>query len=332
MRATLFDLASSGSDATAVAERPEPVPAGRDLVLESLPCRSALVRQRTDRRRHGWFDWSANPYRGCEFGCGYCYARYSHEWLGHDDPQDFQERIYVKQGFAEALRRDLRRVEPGAHVAFGTATDPYQPVERRERVTRAALSEFLGVSGLRLTITTKSTLVTRDIALLKRIAKRNAVRVHLSITTPDRRLARFLEPRAPTPDARFEALEEIRRAGLGGAVFLMPLLPGLTDAQQDLEELYSRAADADAEFVATQVVFLRDPARAHFLRVLRRRYPRVAARYEMWTRTSSRFPERVRRDLHERVERLARRHGFPERIHSPRPPRKPLQQTFGWTG
>lgn len=326
MTATLFDLTRPAPTA------PDPVSQGRRLELSALPCRSALVAQHTRRRDHGWFDWSANPYRGCEFDCGYCYARYSHAWLGHDDPREFGDRIYVKHGFAEALRRDLTRVEPGQHIAFGTATDPYQPLEKRERVMRAALMEFLHVSGVRLTITTKSTLVERDLALLRRIAKRNAVRVHLSITTPDRRLARFLEPRAPTPDARFETLDRVRRAGLGGAVFLMPLLPGLTDAPSDLEEIYARARQADADFVATQVVFLREPARSHFVRRLRQEYPRVAARYELWTRTSAHLPERVRHEVYERTARLARRHGFPERPQSRPAATRPLQTTFSWAG
>ena len=140
------------------ARVPEPVPAGRELELKGLGARTALVRQKGKQSgTERWFDWSANPYRGCEIGCGYCYARYSHSFLGHEDPSEFETTVYVKRGFAAALRKDLvRRVRRGEHVAFGTATDPYQPLERRERVTRRALRELVRADGLRVSITTTS--------------------------------------------------------------------------------------------------------------------------------------------------------------------------------
>ena len=311
---------------------PAPLPASRGVDLASIPTRTALTRQ--EGPSANWFDWSANPYRGCEFGCGYCYARSTHEWLGHADPRDFQERIYVKQGFAEALHRDLRaRVRPGEHVAFGTATDPYQPVEAREGVMRAALREMARASGLRVSITTKSALVVRDIDLLVAVARRNAVQVNMTITTPDARLARFLEPRAPAPGARFEALRRLRSAGLRAGVFLMPVLPGVTDAEADLRTLFHQAAEAGSQFVAHQVVTLDGSSRAHFLASLRRAYPRIAARYEVWTRTGRTLPLDVRQEIASRVRGLARRFGIagpggrPGDESSIGPPPQPVAET-----
>jgi len=314
----------------AVAEPLAPLPERRAVDLNSLPCKTALNGQKGPTR--DWFDWSANPYRGCEFGCGYCYARYSHGWLGHSDPRSFQEIVYVKRGFREALRRDLaRRVRPGDHIAFGSATDPYQPIERRERVMRSALLEFLNVRDVRVSITTKSALVTRDLDLLTRIAKHNTVQVNFSLTTPDRRLARILESRAPAPAVRIGALKRVREAGIHAGIFLMPLLPGMTDAPADLTRLFRQARDAGAEFIAPQVLFLREPSRSYFLRDLRTHYPRVAARYEVWTRTNGSVPERVRARLMARIAELSDRFGVPMKAsRAQTAPPAVVQATFGF--
>ncbi len=316
----------------AVAGAPAPVPEGRRLELTGLDARTALVRQKTPHgRRAPWFDWSANPYRGCEFGCGYCYARYSHGYLGHDDPRAFERSIYVKSGFAQALRDDLRRVHPGDHIAFGTATDPYQPLEERERVMLGALRVLLAAEGLSISITTKSALVARDAALLARLAERHAVHVNFSVTTVDARLARFLEPRAPTPQKRLEALATLHRHGVGAGVFLMPLLPGMTDSEADVDALVRAACEAGAERLGAQVVFLREPSRSHFLRELRRAYPRVAARYAWWTRTNSRLPGEVRDEAVRRVRAAAARHGLSmSGDGTPPRPRRPQQARFAF--
>ena len=311
----------------------DPVSDGRRLDLEGLPTRSALVRQKPTRGGR-WFDWSANPYRGCEFGCGYCYARYSHEYLGHTESDAFERTIYVKQGFVEALRRDLlKRVKPGEHIAFGTATDPYQPIERRENVMRRTLRALLQTEGLRVSITTKSTLVARDAQLLARLSERHAVHVNFSITTSDTRLARFLEPRAPDPAKRLEALTTLRRHGVEAGVFLMPLLPGVTDADADLEHLLEAAAGAGARWLGCQVVFLREPSRSHFLRQLKLSYPRVAARYAWWTKVNARLPHDVRNEAVGRVRRLAVKHGLSSQPGLDRPtPRRRQQATFAFSG
>jgi DNA repair photolyase len=318
-----------------------PVPEGRKLDLEGLRARTALVRQKlvrqkTDPGRPGgrWFDWSANPYRGCEFDCGYCYARYSHGYLGHDDAAEFGTKIYVKEGFVAALKRDLlKRVKPGEHVAIGTATDPYQPIEKRELVMQRALHALLQSEGLRISITTKAALVARDAELLARVAERHALHVNFSITTVDARLARFLEPRAPAPEKRLEALTTLRRHGVSAGVFMMPLLPGVTDADADIERLMRACAGAGALWLGSQVVFLREPSRGHFLRKLRLSYPRVAARYAWWTKTNARLPHQIRDEAVARVRRFATKHGLSSRPDLDRPtPRRRQQATFAFSG
>jgi DNA repair photolyase len=150
--------------------------------------------------------WTINPYRGCEYGCKYCYARYAHEFMELRDPGLFERKIYAKQFHASAFRAEVRRLKSGDTVWIGTATDPYQPAERRFEITRQILEVFAEERSLDLGITTKSDFVSRDAALMVLIARRNKIRVHLTITTVDERLARLMEPRAPRPTLRLEAV------------------------------------------------------------------------------------------------------------------------------
>ena len=159
---------------------------GHRIEFHALRVRSLL--NRTVSRRGLPFAWSINPYRGCEFACRYCYARYTHEYIELRRPEDFERQIFLKQNAAWLLEQELKRVRPGEEVAIGTATDPYQPIERRARITRQLLEVFARRDGLSLGIVTKSTLIESDIPLLKKIAERNALVLHLTITTPDAEL------------------------------------------------------------------------------------------------------------------------------------------------
>src|SRR5207247_1710918 len=158
----------------------------------TLPVRSLL--NRCVSKREMPFTWTVNPYRGCEFACKYCYARYTHEFMEMRNGMDFEQKIYVKQHAANLLRQELRQVKPGEEIAIGTATDPYQPAERRYEVTRAILEEFSRHEGLELGIVTKSNLVLRDLDLLQEIGRKNDISVHVTITTLNVDLARILEP------------------------------------------------------------------------------------------------------------------------------------------
>lgn len=255
------------------------------------------------------FQWTINPYRGCELGCGYCYARYTHEFM-ELGPETFERLIYVKQFRRDLFERELRAVRPGEWIAIGTATDPYQPAERRHGVTRAVLEVLARQAGLEVALTTKSNLVVRDVDLLCRLAARNRVRVNLTVTTLDERLARRLEPFAPRPGLRLRALARLAEAGLATAVFASPVLPGINDGEGELEAVAAAARQAGAKHFGAQMVFLREPARSHFLAVLEREFPLLAARYRRMFARAVYAPEPLRRALQLRVERIREKLGF----------------------
>jgi DNA repair photolyase len=195
-----------------LASEGESLREGHNVEYFTLPSKSLLNRCVSNRQMP--FTWTINPYRGCEFGCRYCYARYTHEFMEMRDGLAFEQKIYVKQHAAGLLRHELRRVKPGEAIALGTATDPYQPAERRYEVTRTILEEFALHRGYEVGIVTKSNLIVRDLELLKEVAKTNKLSVHITVTTLNVDLARILEPRAPRPDLRLDAVRELSRAGL----------------------------------------------------------------------------------------------------------------------
>jgi DNA repair photolyase len=186
------------------------------------------------------FDRSINPYRGCEHGCIYCFARPTHAYLGLSPGLDFESKLFVKPEAAKLLERELSA--PGyvpRNIAIGTNTDPYQPIEREYQVMRRIL-EVLERCGHPVGIVTKSALVTRDIDILSRMAERRLAKVALSVTTLDRALARIMEPRASTPAKRLEALRQLTEAGIPTAVMVAPVIPALNDAE--IERILDAAA------------------------------------------------------------------------------------------
>jgi len=198
--------------------------------VQEVPARRILARN--DSPDIG-FDRSINPYRGCEHGCIYCFARPTHAFLGLSPGLDFETKLFAKTDAAQALEREL--AEPGYEVstiAIGTNTDPYQPIERRYRIMRGIL-EVLSATNHPVGIVTKSALVLRDLDILTSMAKRGLVKVALSVTTLDRRLARAMEPRASTPDKRIETLQRLVDAGVPASVMVAPVIPGLTDMEME---------------------------------------------------------------------------------------------------
>jgi DNA repair photolyase len=192
------------------------------------------------------FDRSINPYRGCEHGCIYCYARPAHAYMGLSPGLDFESKLFFKPDAAALLERELSKPRYAASVApihIGGNTDPYQPVERRTKITRAVL-EVLERFGHPLSIITKSALIGRDADILGRMSGRGLARAFVSITTLDRKLARAMEPRAATPERRLEAVATLRRAGVEVGVLFAPVIPGLND--HELEAVLTRAAEAGA--------------------------------------------------------------------------------------
>ncbi len=224
------------------------------------------------------FTWTINPYRGCEFGYKYCYARYTHEYMGMEQWQQFEEKIYNKERAAEILQAELGK-DPGGAIAIGTATDPYQPAERRFQTTRRILETISGFRGLQVSITTKSDLIRRDRDLLRRIAEGNRLQINMTITTLRAELARCLEVRAPLPELRLAAAAALARAGLEVAVFAMPVLPAITDAPQDLEAVACAASRAGACSFAANVLFLMPSAQKAFFPFLEQQFPHLVKKY-----------------------------------------------------
>ena len=279
--------------------------------------------------------WSVNPYVGCAFGCAYCYARYTHRWVldrsTNENPERddlrasrdtlppwlaFERRIFVKQNAGDVLRRTLRHgsdkhlaLLAGDTIVIGTATDPFQPAERRFRVTRSVLEVLAEHPGLSICIITKSPLVTRDIDVLKRISRHSSLSVHLSLISLDRELARRLEPRAPTPDARLRALARLRENGIETGINVMPVLPAITDSLGALEQLVKAVGERGASYVNACALRLRSSAKSRYLPFIEREFPHLAKRY--WAtyafddKVSATYAER----LSARMQRLCERYG-----------------------
>ena len=208
------------------------------------------------------FDRSINPYRGCEHGCIYCFARPTHAYLELSPGLDFETRLFAKANAVELLRRELAR--PGyraSPMAFGTNTDCYQPAERRHRLMRGIL-EVMAECNHPLSIVTKSALVERDIDLLAPMAKKNLVKVFLSVTTLDRKLARALEPRAASPQRRIDALRALSSSGIPCGVMVAPLIPALTD--HTMEAVLESAAEAGASMAGWILLRLPNEVRPLF--------------------------------------------------------------------
>ncbi|WP_309083605.1 PA0069 family radical SAM protein [Chelativorans sp.] len=190
------------------------------------------------------FDRSINPYRGCEHGCVYCFARPTHSFMGLSPGLDFESKLFAKPDAARLLEKELSKpgYEPRV-IAIGTNTDPYQPIEKKWRIMREIL-EVLDAHSHPVGIVTKSALVTRDIDILSRMAERGLAKVALSVTTLDRRLARTMEPRAATPTRRLEAMRALNEAGVPASVMIGPVIPGLNDSEIEriLESAHSVGA------------------------------------------------------------------------------------------
>jgi len=287
----------------------------------TLPVRSLLSRCTSPRVP---FDWTINPYRGCEFACKYCYARYTHEFMEMRDGMDFERKIYIKQQAAWLLRHDLKKVKAGEEIAIGTATDPYQPAEKRFEVMRGILEELALHSGMNIGIVTKSDLVVRDADLLRQIGEHNLLFVNLTVTTLNTRLARILEPRAPRPDLRLEAVRKLNTEGVRAGVICAPVLPGITDSPAALEAVVRATKEAGGKYIYANPLFLKPCSARVFLPFLEKEFPQLVADYR------TRFAERAfvskayRRRISDLMASLRKKHGITqefssrsERVHLP---------------
>src|SRR5712692_7431949 len=284
-----------------------------------LPVRSILNRCDSNRVP---FEWTINPYRGCEFACKYCYARYTHEYMELDGGE-FEKKIYVKKDAAALLAHDVSRKysymsekshgERPDHIAIGTATDPYQPAEREYGVTRACLEELAKREGMSISIITKSNQIVHDIDVLQRISERSDLAIDITVTTLRPRLARLLEPRAPQPNLRLAAVKQLREAGLAVGVSASPLIPGITDRDGDLEAVAEAAKEAGAQWFFSGVLFLMPSSAKQFLPFVREKFPRLAKQYDEWYAKNGYAPEEYRKKASQRVARIREKFGFAAR-------------------
>jgi DNA repair photolyase len=270
-----------------------------------IPSRSILNRTKPNMP----FEWTINPYRGCEFGCKYCYARYTHQYM-EMAVEEFEEKIYAKRAAAHLVRGELARIPLRESIAIGTATDPYQPAERRFRRTRSVLEVFARERGRHLGITTKSDLVARDLDLLREIARRNVVSVNITITTLDERLARLLEPRAPRPDLRLGAVRKLSEAGILVGVFPNPVMPLITDGEPQLQALAKAARDAGAQYFGGGPLFLMPCAQKVFLPFLEKHFPQLAAHYRAQFEKSPYLDRGYKDRLRERIAKIRDQFGL----------------------
>jgi DNA repair photolyase len=291
-----------------LASHGESVRQGHEIEYFTLPVKSLLNRCTGTGMP---FAWTINPYRGCEFACKYCYARYTHEFMEMRDGVDFEQKIFVKQHAADLLRQELHHVKPGEEIALGTATDPYQPAERRFEVTRAILEEFARHRGLEIGIVSKSNLILRDTDVLQQIARNNRLFINITITTLKVDLARILEPRAPRPDLRLEAMQKLNEAGLAAGVICAPVLPGITDSPRDLENLVRATAQAGGKYIFANSLFLKPCSTAVFLPFLEKEFPQLVENYRRRYKDRSFLPASYRRPLSQLMRRLREKYGIP---------------------
>jgi len=304
----LPDSASKLVGIARLAANGESLRQGHEVEYFTLPARSLLNRCTGVRMP---FTWTINPYRGCEFACKYCYARYTHEFMEMRGGADFEQKIYVKQHAGGLLRQELRLVKPGEEIAIGTATDPYQPAEKRFEVTRAILEELALHRGLELGVISKSNLILRDIDVLKKIGRQNCLRVHITITTLHTELARLLEPRAPRPDLRLEAVRQLSKAGINVGVSCSPVLPGITDAPRHLEAVVRATAEAGGQHIFANPLFLKPCSATVFFPFLEKEFPELAESYRRRYKDRAFLPKAYGQRISQLMKRLRQKHGIP---------------------
>ncbi len=282
----------------------------RRVEYRTLPTRKWLNRCQSDRVP---FDWTINPYRGCEFGCKYCYARFTHDFMERRAPDAFETEIYAKTWDSRSFRHELASLRPGSRIGIGTATDPYQPIERTQGLTRQLLDCMRYVQGVSLFLTTKSDLVARDIDVLKALTLHNHLHVTVTVTTTDRKLARLTEPFAPRPDLRLHAVSQLASAGIPVGVIANPVLPLITDSEDNLESVARAAKDAGADQFGANVLFLMPAAQRTFFPFLAENFPQHLKRYQASFAEGAylhgKYPERIRA----LVENIRERVGLPSR-------------------
>ena len=291
------------------------------VTFEEIECKSALNRVSVPAMPH--LRWSLNPYRGCQHACVYCFARGNHEYLGYDTGRDFEQRIVVKTNLVPVLRRELAR--PGwkrEHVTIGTACDPYQQAELKYGLTRGALQAFRDFASP-CSLITKAASITRDMSLLSEVASVAECTVLFSIPTLREEVWRHIEPETAKPVHRLEAMQKLTDAGVRCGVMLAPIIPGLTDDQENLEAVMRAARDYGASFVGDNVLYLKPGTKEWFMPFLRETYPHLLPQYERFYKGAY-APRNYTEEVRAAVERLRESVGINERRNERR--REPVGQ------
>jgi DNA repair photolyase len=296
---------------------------------QEVSCRSAL------NKVVGMpFDWTLNPYRGCTHGCHYCFARRYHTQFELNADDEFASVILVKANFVDVLTRELDRPSwTRDHVAFGTATDPYQPIEGHYRLTRRSI-EALTRGRTPFGLITKGPMVVRDIDVLQEHARVAATTVYVSVPTVDEDAWRTLEPGTAPPLQRLRAVRQLVDAGLNAGVLMAPIVPGFSSSRSKLEATVKAIADHGARFAGCNVMYLQEGTRTHFLAFLEREFPRMLPRVrKLYEKKYP--PEAYRKEVQGMVRTLQLRYGLDrrEKANAPEPVEETTESTqvgFSW--
>ena len=274
---------------------------------QEVVCRSAL-----NRVKGMPFNWTLNPYRGCTHGCHYCFARRYHVQFEMNTSDEFASVILVKRNFVEVLQRELDRPSwTREHVAFGTATDPYQPIEGHYRLTRGAIAS-LARGRTPIGLITKGPMVVRDKDVLADLSRAAACTVYMSVPTVDEDAWRALEPGTAHPLQRLRAVRELTDAGINAGVLMAPIVPGFTSSRSKVERTIKAIADNGARFVGCNVMHLQDGTRTHFMAFIEREFPAMRPRFEkLYGRKYP--PEAYRKEVKAMVRVLQERYGLTRR-------------------
>ena len=280
---------------------------------QEVSCRSAL------NRVEGMpFRWTLNPYRGCTHGCHYCFARRYHVQFEMDADDDFASVILVKRNLVEVLRRELDRPSWARElVAFGTATDPYQPIEGQYRLTRQSI-EALTRGRTPIGLVTKGPMVVRDRDVLHELSSAAGCTVYMSVPTVDEDAWRILEPGTAHPLQRLRAVRELVDAGITAGVLMAPIVPGFSSSRAKLERTIKAIADHGARFVGCNVMYLQDGTRTHFMKFIEREFPAMLPRFErLYAKKYP--PETYRKEVQGMVRVLQERYGLNKREDASKP-------------
>ena len=335
----LFDLAPQTPTTRDVANRvkefgvhdalPDAARLADEATYQEVTCRSAL-----NPVKGMPFKWTLNPYRGCTHGCHYCFARRYHTQFELGVGDDFSSVILVKNNFVDVLRRELDRPAwKRDYVAFGTATDPYQPIEGRYKLTRRSL-EALANARTPVGLITKGPMAVRDKDVLAELGRRARCTVYFSVPTVDEDAWRMLEPGTAHPLQRLRAVRELNDAGVNAGVLMAPIVPGLTSHPAKLEATIKAIADHGAAFVGANVLYLKDGTRTHFLNFLEKNFPELSKKYQRLY-TGAYAPKSYAKEVQAVVKLLQERWSVKRRPEMKTPdkdesPGASEQSTFDW--